>query len=125
MPIILRSAQTLLLAALATVAVAQTESAPVVVNESGATFEQTCTEEGAFTLTGSDNDATISGPCSTVTIEGSNNKVHIARTGAIVIDGNNNVVDWRSGALERVAPKVTTKGNGNSVITFDEALGRQ
>lgn len=125
MSIILRSASTLLLAALVTAAAAQTETAPVVVNQNGAIFDQFCTEEGSITLVGSNNDATIDGPCATVTVQGSNNKVHIARTGGIVVEGDQNVVDWRNGVLENTAPKITTKGSGNSIITFDEALAKQ
>jgi hypothetical protein len=121
----LRSVFVSILAASAGVAFAEPGDPPVIVKQTGATFTEFCTEEGSITLQGSNNDATFDGPCATVTIEGSGNKVHIVRTGAIVIDGDQNAIDWRLGVLEGSVPKVTNKGSGNTVITYDEALARQ
>lgn len=122
MPTIFRIVPTLALAALAFAAVAQTEPVPEVVRQDGAEFEQFCTEEGAFTLVGSNNRITVSGPCSTVQVEGSDNVVHIARTDAIVVKGDRNRIDWRESSKDGIAPKQTVSGNGNTVITFDQAL---
>ncbi|HJU40507.1 MAG TPA: DUF3060 domain-containing protein [Tahibacter sp.] len=126
MSTLLRIATVSILAALSGAAAAEFEPAPpVVVKESGATFEQFCTEEGSITIEGSNNQATIDGPCANVTIKGSGNVVHIARTNEILVDGDRNTVDWRSSAHDGAAPSVKTQGTGNRVITYDEALAKQ
>lgn len=122
MPTILRIVPTLVLTALAFAAVAQTEVVPEVVRQDGAEFEHYCPEVGAVTFVGSNNTISVWGGCQTVQVEGSDNIIHIARTDAIVVKGDRNKIDWRASWKPGVAPKQTVGGNGNKIITFDEAL---
>ncbi|MEO5821309.1 MAG: DUF3060 domain-containing protein [Vicinamibacteraceae bacterium] len=72
-----------------------------------------CGTEGAK-VQGAGNTVTLTGACSTVLVEGSDNTVHIAMLGRLTVAGMNNKVYWTSG-IDGAAPKVTKEGMGNSV----------
>jgi Protein of unknown function (DUF3060) len=72
-----------------------------------------CGAEGAK-VQGTGNTVTLTGTCSTVLVEGSNNTVHIATLGRLTVAGMNNKVYWTSG-IDGATPKVTKEGIGNTV----------
>jgi hypothetical protein len=72
-----------------------------------------CGTEGAK-VQGMGNTVTLTGTCSTVLVEGSDNTVHIATLGRLTVAGMNNKVYWTSG-IDGAAPKITKEGVGNIV----------
>jgi hypothetical protein len=72
-----------------------------------------CGTEGAK-VQGMGNTVTLTGPCSTVLVEGSDNTVHIATLGRLTVAGMNNKVYWSAG-IDGAAPKITKEGIGNTV----------
>ncbi len=72
-----------------------------------------CGSEGAK-VQGMGNTVTLTGPCATVLVEGSNNTVHIAMLGRLTVAGMNNKVFWTAG-IDGATPKVTKEGVGNTV----------
>jgi hypothetical protein len=72
-----------------------------------------CGSEGAK-VQGMGNTVTLTGPCSTVLVEGSDNTVHIATLGRLTVAGMNNKVYWTAG-IDGATPKITKEGIGNTV----------
>jgi hypothetical protein len=72
-----------------------------------------CGTEGAK-VQGMGNTVTLTGPCSTVLVEGSDNTVHIASLGRLTVAGMNNKVYWTAG-IDGATPKITKEGVGNTV----------
>jgi hypothetical protein len=72
-----------------------------------------CGTEGAK-VQGMGNTVTLTGPCPTVLVEGSDNTVHIATLGRLTVAGMNNKVYWTTG-IDGATPKVTKEGIGNIV----------
>jgi hypothetical protein len=72
-----------------------------------------CGTEGAK-VQGMGNTVTLTGPCATVLVEGSDNTVHIALLGRLTVAGMNNKVYWTSG-IDGATPKITKEGVGNTV----------
>ena len=72
-----------------------------------------CGTEGAK-VQGMGNTVTLTGPCATVLVEGSDNTVHIATLGRLTVAGMNNKVYWTSG-IDGATPKITKEGVGNIV----------
>src|SRR5687768_15593406 len=72
-----------------------------------------CGTEGAK-VQGMGNTVTLTGPCPTVLVEGSDNTVHIAMLGRLTVAGMNNKVFW-TGGIDGATPKITKEGVGNTV----------
>ena len=72
-----------------------------------------CGTEGAK-VQGMGNTVTLTGTCSTVLVEGSDNTVHVATLGRLTVAGMNNKVYWTAG-IDGAAPKITKEGIGNVV----------
>lgn len=72
-----------------------------------------CGTEGAK-VQGMGNTVTLTGTCSTVLVEGSDNTVHIASLGRVTVAGMNNKVYWTAG-IDGATPKITKEGIGNTV----------
>lgn len=118
-----RFVPSLLLVTLCSAAGAQQVNAnSEVFRQDNAALDLACTEEGLVTISGNNNEANVSGPCQIVAVIGSGNKVHIYRTAAIEVTGENNQIDWRSSDKENAKPIVKASGANNKIVTFDEWL---
>jgi hypothetical protein len=84
-----------------------------VVEGSSQRLTVACGADGAK-VQGLGNTVTLTGPCATVLVEGSNNTVHIATLGRLTVAGMNNKVYWTAG-IDGAAPKITKEGFGNTV----------
>jgi hypothetical protein len=84
-----------------------------VVEGSSQRLTVACGSEGAK-VQGLGNTVTLTGTCSTVLVEGSDNTVHIATVGRLTVAGMNNKVYWSAG-IDGAAPKITKEGFGNTV----------
>jgi hypothetical protein len=72
-----------------------------------------CGNAGAH-VQGTGNTVTLTGTCSDVLVEGSNNTVHVATLGSLKVGGMSNKVYWTNG-IDGATPKITKEGMGNSV----------
>ena len=72
-----------------------------------------CGSGGAH-VQGTGNTVTLTGACTSVLVEGSNNTVHIATLGSLKVGGMSNKVYWTEG-IDGATPKVTKEGMGNTV----------
>ena len=61
-------------------------------------------------ITGSSNKLTFTGTCGSVSVNGSNNTIKIAKVGQISVNGSFNKVTWSSGS-----PKTSNNGTGNTI----------
>ena len=73
-----------------------------------------CTESDEISISGIDEQVTVTGACASVAISGSNNKVTIEATGRIQVSGTDNVVRWQRGLGDK-PPKVQKSGVDNKV----------
>jgi hypothetical protein len=72
-----------------------------------------CGNAGAH-VQGTGNTVTLTGTCTDVLVEGSNNTVHVATLGSLKVGGMGNKVYWSNG-IDGATPKITKEGMGNTV----------
>jgi hypothetical protein len=75
--------------------------------------------EGAnktFQILGHDDEVTITGDCSAVSVLGTNNKVILEGVGVIQAGGSGNLVTYRRGLNGDATPKISTMGDNNKVV---------
>lgn len=68
-----------------------------------------------FQILGHDDEVTITGDCSAVSVLGANNKVILEGVGVIQAGGNGNLVTYRRGLNGEATPKIVTMGDNNKV----------
>jgi hypothetical protein len=78
------------------------------------TVSYQCIENEGYTLSQSGQVVEISGPCTAVAINGSNNQVRIDLASSITVAGNANVVQW-GGGLGKDLPQISDNGKGNAI----------
>jgi hypothetical protein len=81
----------------------------VTINESGLTRTVDCAGQGVA-ISGSANNLTFTGTCTSVTVNGSRNEVRIADVGQIAVNGSFNTITWSDGD-----PTTSDNGQGNSI----------
>jgi len=87
----------------------QSGGGPVSINESGLTKSVDCAGQGVE-ISGSANKLTLTGTCTSVSVNGSRNEVTIADVGEIAVNGSFNTVTWSAGD-----PKTSNNGQGNTI----------
>jgi hypothetical protein len=69
-----------------------------------------------FQILGHDDEVTITGDCTAVSVLGTNNKVVLEGVGVIQAGGSDNLVTYRRGLNGEAAPKIATTGENNKVV---------
>lgn len=73
-----------------------------------------------FQILGHDDEVTITGDCSAVSVLGTNNKVILEGVGVIQAGGSGNLISYRRGLNGETAPKIATMGENNKVVAAEQ-----
>ena len=104
----------LVLALVATPALAVADAPDHVFNGADETSTVDCGEGGTVVINGSTNTVTTTGGCAKVVINGADNTVQIDAADKIVVTGSGNTVTWHKG-WKKKTPKVARLGAGNTI----------
>jgi DUF3060 family protein len=88
--------------------------AQLEISSSGNTETHRCSPKTEVSISGSENEITLTGECKSVSVSGADNKVKVEAVGTITVVGSGNEVLWKK-AVGGKKPKVSRTGVDNKV----------